>query len=272
MGAVITQDNKPVAYWSKKLSPTKKRYSTIEQELLAITELLKEYRNILLGQEIIIMTDHKNLTYANTAFSSNRLLRQRLTIEEFGPTIKHTQGEKNIAADTLSRFDFSPNKSVATTIANNLEEKHQHENLLLECLECYSNDSPPIDYQRIQDGQQKDRNLMELRTLPQTKKFFKKMQFGSIHLWTKKLRNNTQEQIYIPQDLRMELMDWYHEILMHPGQARMEESVLQYFTWPGCTSDIKKFVQQCKICQKNKSTNVGQVGKIPIKDPPEMEP
>ena len=86
------------------------------------------------------------------------------------------------------------------------------------------------------------------------------------------MRNDTQERIYIPQDLRMELMDWYHEILMHPGQARMEESVLQYFTWPGCTSDIKKFVQQCKICQKNKSTNVGQVGKIPLKDPPEMEP
>ena len=76
MGAVITQDNKPVAYWSKKLSPTKKRYSTIEQELLAITKLLKENRNMLLGQEIIIMTDHKNLTYANTAFSSNVVLRQ----------------------------------------------------------------------------------------------------------------------------------------------------------------------------------------------------
>ena len=75
MGAVITQDNKPVAYWSKKLSRTQKRYPTIEQELLAITELLKEYRNILLGQEIVIMTDHKNLTYSNTAFSSNRVLR-----------------------------------------------------------------------------------------------------------------------------------------------------------------------------------------------------
>ena len=68
LGAIITQDNKPVAYWSRKLSSAQKRYPTIEQELLAITELLKEYRNMLLGQEIIIMTDQKNLTYANTEF------------------------------------------------------------------------------------------------------------------------------------------------------------------------------------------------------------
>ena len=98
---------------------------------------------------------------------------------------------------------------------------------------------------------------MELRNRPQTKNLFKQMQFGSTQLWTKKSKNYNQEQIYVPRDLRLEVMDWYHEILMHPGQVRMEESVLRYFTCPGCTSDIKTFVQQCKVCQKNKSTNVG---------------
>ena len=43
-----------------KLTPTQRRYSTIEQEMLAIVEVLKEYRNFPLGSFITIYTDHKN--------------------------------------------------------------------------------------------------------------------------------------------------------------------------------------------------------------------
>ncbi len=56
IGATIKQDNLPVAYFSKKLTPTQRRYSTIEQEMLAIVEVLKEYRNFLLG-----INGHKNV-------------------------------------------------------------------------------------------------------------------------------------------------------------------------------------------------------------------
>ena len=61
LGATIKQDDLPIAYFSKKLTPTQRRYSTVEQEMLAIVEVLKEYRNFLLGVDIIIYTDHKNL-------------------------------------------------------------------------------------------------------------------------------------------------------------------------------------------------------------------
>ena len=40
MGGVISQNGNTIAYWSRKLSETQKRYPTIEQELLAITEIL----------------------------------------------------------------------------------------------------------------------------------------------------------------------------------------------------------------------------------------
>ena len=36
VGATIKQKNLPIAYFSKKLTPTQRRYSTIEQEMLAI--------------------------------------------------------------------------------------------------------------------------------------------------------------------------------------------------------------------------------------------
>ena len=103
MGGIITQKGKVIAYWSKKLSSAQTKYPTIEQELLAIAEILKDFRNILLGHKITVRTDHINLTFDITKFSCDRVLRQRLKIEEYGPTISHIDGNSNIVADTLSR-------------------------------------------------------------------------------------------------------------------------------------------------------------------------
>ena len=72
LGAVISQSSKPIAFYSRKLSDAQTRYTTTERELLAIVETLKEFRNILLGQQIIVYTDHKNLTCKS--FNTERVL------------------------------------------------------------------------------------------------------------------------------------------------------------------------------------------------------
>src|SRR5210317_1987253 len=102
LGAVISQDEKPIAFYSRKLSPAQTRYTTTERELLAIVQTLKEFRNILLGHKIVVYTDHENLTYKN--FNTNRVMRWRLLLEEFGPELIYLKGEKNIVADALSRL------------------------------------------------------------------------------------------------------------------------------------------------------------------------
>jgi putative transposase len=63
LGAVIMQNDKPIAFYSRKLNSAQKKYTTGEQELLSIVETLKEFRNILFGQQIVIHTDHRNILY-----------------------------------------------------------------------------------------------------------------------------------------------------------------------------------------------------------------
>ena len=43
LGAVISQNGKPIAFYSRKLNPAQTRYTTTERELLAIVETLKEF-------------------------------------------------------------------------------------------------------------------------------------------------------------------------------------------------------------------------------------
>ena len=105
LGAVISQNGKPIAFYSRKLNPAQTRYTTTERELLAIVETLKEFRNILLGQKIRVYTDQKNLTYKK--FNTERIMHWRLIIEEFNPKLIYIKGKQNIVADALSRLDIS---------------------------------------------------------------------------------------------------------------------------------------------------------------------
>jgi hypothetical protein len=59
--AVITQDNRPIAFFSWKLSDTQHKYSVTKIELLAIVKTLKEVKGILWGQKLKMFTHHKNL-------------------------------------------------------------------------------------------------------------------------------------------------------------------------------------------------------------------
>jgi len=103
-GAVITQEGKPLAFYSRKMNKAQQNCTTGEQELLSIVETLKEFRNILLGQKVIIHTDHKNIVHGN--LSNDRIVRWRLRLEEFGPECPHIAGKDNVVADALSRPDM----------------------------------------------------------------------------------------------------------------------------------------------------------------------
>ena len=104
LGAVISQKGNPIAFFSRRLNKSQRNYTTTEKELLSIVECLKQFRGILQGYEINVFSDHKNLVYAATVSQSQRVMRWRLILEEFGPNIQHIAGVDNVVADALSRL------------------------------------------------------------------------------------------------------------------------------------------------------------------------
>ncbi len=87
LGGVITQDNRPIAFFSRKLSKMQQKYSVTEIELLAIVETLKEFKGMLWGQDIKVYTDHKNLTRDALGLTSDRVYHWWLLLEEYAPKI-----------------------------------------------------------------------------------------------------------------------------------------------------------------------------------------
>jgi hypothetical protein len=152
LGAVISQNNKPIAFYSRKLNPAQTRYTTTERELLAIVETLKEFKNILLGQNIRVYTDHKNLMFKN--FNTERVMRWRLVLEEFGPDLNYVKGERNKVADALSRLNID--NSVELPTPNDLEA-------MADCFATKADDVDPLSYplqhKAIMQAQKADKYL-----------------------------------------------------------------------------------------------------------------
>lgn len=69
VGAVLMQQGRLIAYYSKALIPKQQSLSTYEKELLAIVLASHKWHSHLQGQRFIIKTDHQSLKY---------LLEQRL--------------------------------------------------------------------------------------------------------------------------------------------------------------------------------------------------
>ena len=70
--------------------------------MLAVVEVLKEYRSFLLGTRITIFTDRKNLL--SNATVNNRVFRWKQKTQEFSQIIQYVKGEDNLEVDALSRL------------------------------------------------------------------------------------------------------------------------------------------------------------------------
>jgi hypothetical protein len=116
LGAVITQGNRPIAFFSQKLSNAQHKYSVTKIELLAIVETLKEFKGMLWGQQIKVSTDHSNLMRDALGLTSDRVYRWQLLLEEYGPKTVYIKCIHNTVASAVSQLEYDP--SVNQTAEN----------------------------------------------------------------------------------------------------------------------------------------------------------
>jgi RNase H-like domain found in reverse transcriptase/Integrase zinc binding domain len=243
LGGVISQENKPLAFYSRKLNQAQLNYTTIEQEFLFIVEILQGYCNILLGHNIIIFTDHKNLSFSN--FTSSRVLCWRLMIAEFGPKIQYIKRTHNTVANALSRL--------LCLAAYSTEE-------LFSAIDYDPSDDFPVSFSIISKYQLKDEQFQSsLKNNPD------KYEAGVMHNSNIIFLANSDRMV-IPKDLQERIIRFYHENLKHPGVTRTMQTIQQFMVWPKMQASFEKYVNQCTICQKYKRSTK-KYGKLPTKIP-----
>ena len=252
LGSVISQAGRPIAFYSRKLNPAQQRYTTTERELLSIVETLKEFRNILLGQQVVVHTDHLNLTHKQ--FNTDRVMRWRLILEEYGVDLQYIKGTANVVADALSRLDrqdaLDVNFSTPVsdhTLADLFLNERSDDQLVY-----------PLDLRAIDTAQQQDPLLL------------KRLKTGVPGYHLKSFCGGEevichQDKIYIPAPLQARITEWYHIMLCHSGATRTEATIRQHLTWPGLRNHVQTCVQTCDVCQRYKKQKK-HYGHLPAKD------
>ncbi|KAF4127727.1 Integrase core domain [Phytophthora infestans] len=237
------QHDKPLVFWSKKCNGAQTLYPANRLELLSIVLLLREFRSLLLGQELHLFTDHLNLTYAT--FHDVHMMRWRLEVMEFGPAFHYVPGQNNVVADALSRLPMNDDPPTE------LEERDS-DGTMQTCAAMDTDDDNlfSFDMHTVAQEQENDSNLENDC----------KCELGGVQLWV----DRHSKKVLVPESLRNKLLTTYHEWLIHPGASTMKATINQVFTWAKLDRDVTKFVEACLPCSKAKHPTV-RYGKLPVK-------
>jgi transposase InsO family protein len=69
-------------------------------------------------------------------------------------------------------------------------------------------------------------------------------------------------KICLPEQVLARVVQWYHNVLVHTGETRMNQTIALHFYHPRLWTHIQETVKNCVKCQKNKNSNKAY-GKLP---------
>lgn len=225
IGAVLQQYKEyawePLAFFSKKLSPSQQKYSPYDRELLAVYEGIKHFRHMLEARHFIVYTDHKPLSYAFSERKNNCSPRQYRNLDfiaQFTTDLRHISGKNNVVADPLSR------------IVGEL--------------------TMPVDDEILAQTQNNDAELTDLLK-NETSLRIKKIQLPHSNIPLYCDVSTSTPRPFVPKTLRKQIFDCLHS-LSHPGVNASAKLVAERYVWPGIRKDVREWAQACIPCQRTK--------------------
>jgi transposase InsO family protein/ribosomal protein L21E len=242
IGAVLLQDNHPLAYVSKALGVKNQGLSTYEKEYLAILLAVEKWRQYLQTSEFVIYSDHRSLSHL-TEQKLTTPWQQRVFSKLLGLQYKvvYRKGSDNTAADALSRRPTSELFSISSATPD----------WLLQVLDSYSRD------------EQAQKLLTALAVSPDT--------LGHYTLKTGLIRYKGRVWIGNDTSLQLQIMSAMHDspIGGHSGFPVTYRRIKQLFYWSSMKNSIKDYVASCSICQQSKSDRSkypGLLQPLPVPD------
>ena len=217
---------RPVAYFSKKLTPTQRKRKAIYLECLAIKEAIQYWQHWLLGHKFIAISDHKPL--------ENLKVKSR-TDEELGDLVYY-----------LSQYDFNIRYSPGKT---NQEADALSRNPVLECFENTDDVLQIVNLVSMEDLYQDQKKNEE--NISDEKKYNKKREYYIIE----KLRK--QERIFVSKDYRIALIK-----KIHLRYGHIAAKIRPFYYFKQLDKLIRQFCKTCDICKRNKSRRCREIGPL----------
>jgi hypothetical protein len=243
IGAVLSQEKgdgeHPVAFMSKTLSETEKKYGAYDKEMLAILESIRLWRPYLSYEKFIVMTDHAPLT---RLFKQKGLTPRQTrwidTLSSYTFDIVYKPGKTNVVADALSRRQEALHTAVSSTSAAKFTSR---------ILTGYDEDDYFTGVKSILLDGGSARTFAARKILRQ----FRIDEDGLVY----EIRD-TEPRLCIPKDgsLRLEIMRDNHDskIAGHLGVEKTIDAIKRKFYWPRLARTVKAYVLSCDACQRNK--------------------
>jgi hypothetical protein len=268
VGAVLLQEGRVIAYYSKKLNSAERNYSATERELLAVVYALTEWRCYVMGKQVTVTTDHKCNTFLQQqAGLSPRRARWAEKLQEFNILWVWEPGKTNVA-DALSRNPV---------LQGQLQGQHQR-NVSTEPNPGKGTNATSMDG----DGRARSGSITLGSDGCDT--FLELLKGAYAHdswLGTRANRRKVhftdgvwefgrEGRKYVPafyevrdkegpvaRNLRQDILKALHEppSVGHPGFAKMYDLVKRDWWWPGMADDVRDYVKYCDSCQRVKASN-----------------
>ena len=231
-----------IYYASRTLNDAQLNYATTEKELLAIIFAFKKFKPYLIGNKVVVHTDHSAIKYLMTKKDAKpRLIRWVLLLQEFDLEIKDKKGTENLVADHLSRLE-----GVSDEVQVN--DDFLDEQLLA----IEDNRAVPWFTNYV--------NYLVAKVIPLEFSYQKKKRFFA-HLkpyyWEEPiLYRHCADQVIrrcVPEDEMNNILNHCHTLPCggHFSGQRTTTKVLQSsFYWPSLFKDAHQFVSTCEKCQR----------------------